>query len=419
MSTRTFGFTLLLVSLIPCVTPAATAAEPDNAATSDPALAAFLRAVVETNPRLNAARAAVEASFAFEDAAERPLYNPTIQLDAENADSDTRSLGLSQTIDWGGKRRARTEVAAFDRRAVEAEYTAVQWQLIVDLLSGLAEYQTESDRLELSDERVAVLKDFADLAGQRFQAGDLGQIEFDLASLTYAQARMLRATAAAGVAEAQRAVSSLAPASPPPQWPRLGTALPILAASLSNAQELVLALPEVRASRMRQEQAGALIELRERERRLDPTLSLRGGTEDDSSLVGVTVTIPIPVRNRFNNEVVAASAQYRQARQIATDISRAAYARLVSAGERYRLAHGAWQDWEATGGVSLQRQTRLLRRLWEAGEISTTDFLIQIRQTLDTQESALDLRQAYWRAWFEWLVASGRVDRWLNLGDWQ
>jgi cobalt-zinc-cadmium efflux system outer membrane protein len=56
-----------------------------------------------------------------------------------------------------------------------------------------------------------------------------------------------------------------------------------------------------------------------------------------------------------------------------------------------------------------------LRRLWEAGEISTTDYLVQLRQTLDVQESALDLRQILWRAWFEWLAASGRVDQGLGM----
>lgn len=57
----------------------------------------------------------------------------------------------------------------------------------------------------------------------------------------------------------------------------------------------------------------------------------------------------------------------------------------------------------------------MLRRLWEAGEISTTDFLVQLRQTLDTRENALDLELAMWRAWFEWLAASGQVEAWLGL----
>ena len=102
--------------------------------------------------------------------------------------------------------------------------------------------------------------------------------------------------------------------------------------------------------------------------------------------------------------------------QIADDIQRRAYARLISAAERYELSQGAWRDWERTGRVSLTRQADQLRRLWEAGEISTTDYLVQIRQTLDVQESALNLGQALWRAWFEWLTASGQIDAWIGQG---
>ena len=141
---------------------------------------------------------------------------------------------------------------------------------------------------------------------------------------------------------------------------------------------------------------------------------MRGGTEDDETLVGVNVTIPLPVRNRYTYEVTAASAERRKAQQDASDISRQAYARFQGAQERYQLSRTAWQDWQRTGGVSLQRQSDLLWRLWEAGELSTTEFLVQLRQTLDTRESALELRETLWRAWLEWLIASGQIESWLS-----
>ncbi len=71
---------------------------------------------------------------------------------------------------------------------------------------------------------------------------------------------------------------------------------------------------------------------------------------------------------------------------------------------------------EKTGRHSLDRHGALLERRWEAGELSTTDYLVQLRQSLDTRESALDLQLTLWLAWFEWLAASGQVDNWLGLG---
>ena len=60
-------------------------------------------------------------------------------------------------------------------------------------------------------------------------------------------------------------------------------------------------------------------------------------------------------------------------------------------------------------------QAEQLRRLWQAGELGTTEYLFQIRQTFEVQDNALQLRLALWEGWFEWLRASGRIDGWLAL----
>jgi cobalt-zinc-cadmium efflux system outer membrane protein len=65
----------------------------------------------------------------------------------------------------------------------------------------------------------------------------------------------------------------------------------------------------------------------------------------------------------------------------------------------------------------MKRKGDLLQRMYEYGELRTTDFLVQLRQTLDTRESALDLELTMWRAWFEWLTASGQVNNWLGQGE--
>ena len=383
---------------------------PDNR----PVLSAFVRAVIDANPQVNAARAALDASVALEGAAGRPLYNPELEIEAEDADSETRALGISQTLDWGGKRKARTAVAESERRSVEANYLAVRWRVTAELLSALASYQTESDRSALAAVRSGTMQDFAELAEQRFDAGDISQIEFDLAVLAFTDARIKQATASANVAEAKQAVSSLAVGSRPGEWPAIQTELPLLTVSPSEATDLVMSLPHVRAAQWRADAAAARVKLRERERRPDPTFTLRGGTEDDETLVGLNLSIPLHVRNSFRNEVTAASAERRQAQQEAANISRQAYARFQGAQERYQLSRAAWADWQRTGGISLQRQTDLLWRLWESGELSTTEFLVQLQQTLDTRESALELRAALWRAWFEWLTASGQIESWLG-----
>jgi outer membrane protein, heavy metal efflux system len=416
MQRKITGLLLLLCSLSSAPgTVMATESSESSMRIVDPKLTRFVQAAVDANPRTQAARAALEASEAFKSAASRPLYNPKLSLDAENSDTDTRAIGLSQTIDWGGKRSARTTVAESNRLAVEAEYLAVRWAVTIELLSGLASHQTGVERDELAAERVRLMNEFAALAKRRFEAGDLNQVELDLATLASTGARMQKATAGAELAEARQAIRNLVVGSAPAQWPTLPTQLPGLPSSAIDTQSLVLTLPEVRAAQRRADAASAAVELRERERRPDPTISLVGGREDDETLVGLNVSIPMYVRNRFSYEVTAAIAQHNQTQQIANDILRRAHSRLIGATERYQLSRDGWRDWERTGRVSVDDQAVQLRRLWEAGEISTTDYLVQLRQTLDVQEGALDLRQILWRAWFEWLAASGRVDQGLGM----
>lgn len=381
---------------------------------ADASITRFVQSVVEANPRVQAARAALDASGARRDAASRPLYNPALSLEAEDTEIErTQTIGISQTIDWANKREARTEVAESDQQVARAEYLAARWEVVVELLSGLAQYRTGVARDDLAAERTRLMNAFADLAQRRFDAGDLPQVELDVARLAATDARIQKATAAAALAEARQAVRNLTP-SPPSAWPGLSPSLPALPPDI-DAEQLVMELPSVQAAQAQVRAAGAMVDLRQREKRPDPTFGVVGGEEGDDTLVGINFSIPLFVRNRFSHEVTAAVADRREAQQIAGDVIRRAHARVVSAAERYRLVHGAWSEWDRTGRESLARQGEQLRRLWEAGEFSTTDYLVQVRQTLDVQENALELRQSFWVAWFEWLDASGRVDSWLGL----
>lgn len=378
-------------------------------------LTRFVQAVVDSNYRVQAARAGLEASSALRDAASRALYNPELSLDAENAQARIRTLSISQTLDWGGKGKALTEVAELDRLIAEAEYRDARWAVAVDLLNGLAQYQTGVERNRLAEMRQQLTEEFAMLAQRQFEAGELDQLELDQALLSLTEARIQKAMAAADLAEARQAVYSLGLRTPEAQWPPLPEELPEIIEHGADTQALVQALPGVIAARRRVTMADAVVDLRRREQRPDLTLNFTGGYEDGERLIGLGLSIPLPIRNRFTHEVTAAMAERDQARQLAEDAIKMAHASLTSAAERYELLRSAWGEWEHTGRKSLDRQSDQLRRLWQAGDLSTADYLAQLEQTIHVRESALELHDQVWRAWFEWLRASGQVGVWVNL----
>ena len=379
------------------------------------ALTRFVQAVVDSNYRVQAAHAGLEASSALRDAAARPLYNPELAYEDENLGQKLRLFAISQTLDWGGKRKARTAVAELDRLVVEAEYLDARWAVAVDLLNGLALYQTGVERNRLAQTRQQLMEEFATLAKRRFEVGELNQVELALAILSLTEARIQKAMAAADLVGARQAVYSLGPRIPEAQWPSLPEKLPEVLEQSADPQVLVQALPGVVAARHRVNMADAVVALRRREQRPDLTLAIHTGAEDEDRFLGLALSIPLPIRNRFTHEVTAARAERVQAQQLADDAVQMAQASLTSAAERYGLSRSAWDEWEQTGRKSLDRQSEQLRRLWQAGDLSTADYLAQIEQTIQVRESALDLHGQVWQAWFEWLRASGQVDVWLGL----
>ena len=380
-----------------------------------PALVALARQAVSNHPQVLSAQAALESRRASQQAAERPLFNPALQLGIEDSVGDARTLGISQTLDIAGERHARGQVASYEFDVAMAELTVVRRILASEMLVNLADYWTSVGLDELAETRIDLMRTFAELTLQRQQAGDLTQVELNVANLAYAQADIEHASAESARAGADQSLRGIVLNQVPQQWPDLPQVLPAVSSEQLNADALVFQLPEMRVERASVSVAEATVDLRERQRRAKPTFGLIAGREEDESLVGVSFSMPLNVRNRFTYEVAAARAEQRTAEQRASNIETRARRRLLAATERYRLTRDAWQSWVATGQPNLGQQSDLLQRLVEAGELSTTDYLVQLNQTLDTAASAIELRRQLWLAWVEWLYAAGQIDQWLGI----
>ena len=76
-------------------------------AESSPALRALMESFLAEHPAAQAAQADLERAEAEARALGQALYNPELEFEYEDATDITKSVGLSQTFDWNGKRRAR------------------------------------------------------------------------------------------------------------------------------------------------------------------------------------------------------------------------------------------------------------------------------------------------------------------------
>ena len=383
---------------------------------ANPALSGWINEVLLQNPELQAAEAAVDAASGRLRAADQPLFNPELEFEYENSDTTTTAGGLNQAVDWADKRGARTAVADFEQAAANAELQSMRQALATDLLQSLADWHTADAISRISQKQTTLMTRFARLAEQRHQAGDLGQVELDLAHLAAADAAFEQAQASENLIRARQAVIALTGAGGP-AWPPFAGPLPDVDPQRVDADRLLSDLPLMHVVLARISAARAGVELSVREKKPDPTFGFRIGKEGSDTLTGLTFSVPLFVRNTFSAEVDVANASLIQTEREAASFRRQAHADLIAAAAIYQNARLVWNAWEASGAPRLSQRTDLLDRLWQSGELNTTDYLVQLKQALDTEASAIDQRGRVWQAWATWLAASGQADEWLNLTE--
>jgi len=381
------------------------------------ALQRWLKTNVNNHPSVLAAESAVDSARYQFVAANKALYNPELEFDAETAQSDSASIGLSQTIDWGDTRGARTEMARYRRSASQFKLESKRREIAGNFLSGLSDYHTSFALKALAKQANQLMQRSAALAKRRYDAGDLAKVEVDLANLSYAQARFKLADAISQHARATQNLIALT-GNAKTNWPSLLSDFPDPhTTSNTQAQEIdktVQQLPQMREITARVKSAQSNVNVQSGLGSVNPTIAFRAGKEEQDTLLGLSLTIPLQVRNNFSAEVDSANAEMIQAEREAIDAFRKLKSRLEIAIVSYGLSREAWMAWQQSGADTLNEQVKLLERLWKAGEMNTTDYLIQLTQTLATKASAIEQRSRMWTDWSEWLVASGNIEHWIH-----
>lgn len=381
---------------------------------ADPPLQGFIQQIWSKSPVVQGGQAALEAAQARAEGANKPLHNPALELDAEGAGADTTTIGFSQTLDWSDKQGALRRVAGQEVQEAEAALIGIRQGIALEALGALARFSTARDMQVLARRRSQLMKGFIGAVKQRQVAGDVAALDVTLAQVAYSEALMVQAAGESELAEAEAAVQAVS-GLPMASWPQLPHKL---APPPKRADAALLeSLPELAVLRGRMEVAKARIDLAERKGRIDPTIGVRAGREDSETLLGLTIEIPLFVRNNYKAEVRAASHEAVVEEQAYRDAYRRAKAHFTGALGRFKHTSRAWIAWIATGLQAHREQMRLLEVMWQAGELSATDFLIQAKQNIDTQTAATTLMGEVWQAAIAWQAASGQIEHWLGLAN--
>lgn len=380
-----------------------------------PILNEFIQTALIDHPQLAAAEADLSAARARARGQSRPLYNPEVEFDYEDGDVVTKQIGLAQTFDWSGKRRARYGAATAEIELAEARYLTSRKALLSALLASLSDYNTFLKALQIADRRVELSAEFLQLAERRNKAGDIPRSEMLTARLALAEAKAARNEAQSDLSMAKEQLVAIA-GGDHALWPMLEGVPARVSATLdpSMIQELLRNLPELEVASQQTQISRTRIKVAQKERNPDPTVGVRYGEEGSSTLVGVSLSIPIPVLNNYKDGVDEARAGLVGSEQSYLDARRRAEARLTASYDRYKMSLDNWLDWQGEVQQLLFEQRHLIQRLWKLGEITAPDYLVQLNQTFTTERASAELHGRLWKDWFQWLDASGATVEWTE-----
>jgi len=337
------------------------------------------------------------------------IPNPVASWDAEDTrrNSRTTTVKLSQTLELGGKRGARIDVAT---RAQEAAALTLEQRrngLRAEVIDGYYGALRAQERLDLAQRSVALAERGLVVANGRVTAGKTSPVEATRAQVQLSEIRLEFNRAQMGLSDAYRrlaastgaastdfqAVATQAQAAP---------ALPSPAQLLARLEQTA----ELRLAELQIVQGEAALGLEKAQR--IPDLDVSIGSQYDASVrerVNVVgVSMPIPLFNRNQGNVLVASRRADQAR----DLRNAAELRLRT---ETRQALDLWQT-ANTEVRSFNQQ--ILPAAQSAVDSATRGFEMgkfNFLDVLDAQRTLIAARTQYLAATAQATEAWVRIER--------
>lgn len=397
----------LLLSLLALLLPnaaRATASETVDGTRllTDPA--ALTRWVEDHHPRVQAARAEVEAAQAELDDAGILLPNPEFDITAENMAVGRKvrtdvgftavyDMGLSQTVEIG-KRGPRREAARQRLEAARQKLLATVSEVVTEAREALALVAFQESRQRILEETLSLTRRSIGLEERRYELGDISGTDLNRLRL---EAIHLEAEVSIGEADLRGAHANCAALLQATcvfgEIAVLGDLLPAQL-PVSPIEDV----PTLRALLHDQKAEENEATLASREAIPDPTFRFGYVSDrfslsnDDPYTLGVGVSIPLPIFDRGQHRAGAARARARAIAREADSLRNTLTAEVASLVGRYgRLTSTV----TTLRDEALPRSEAVLESISAAfrqGEIGMTDLLLARQGHTGLQLRLLDLQ---------------------------
>ena len=367
-----------------------------------------LQSAFAHNPNLAAAQ--WEIGVAEGDRQQAGLIpNPQVSWEAEDTRrrSRTTTLMLSQPLELGGKRGARIEVAERAQDAASIELERRRNELRADVFQAFYNSTIAQQRLLLTEQSLQLAERGLRVAQGRINAGKAAPVEAMRAQVQLSQVRLelRRAERDQATAYQQLAQVTGAPQATFTRVEEPTTALPAIA----SPQTLLDRLPttaELRLARLQINQKEASLGLEKALRIPDLTVSIGSQySETDRERVNLLgVSMPIPLFNRNQGNVLAAARRTDQARDLRNASELRLRSEVQSGLEQWATANTEVNAFNQVILPAAQSAVDTATRGFEMGKFNFLDVL-------DAQRTLFEARSQYLQAVADSTDAWVRIER--------
>ncbi len=275
------------------------------------------------NPGLAALAAGVAAAAGASRQA-GAFSNPELTVEAEDFGGDRpnevqaqRTLSISQSIEWPGKRAARRQAAGLARDVASLDLERGRRDLLADVDRSFAVLLGAQERLAITGENARTAREVTAAVSALVEAGEVSPIEEARAQGDEALAAIDLANAERDVDLARRALAVLWAEEQPGPFAAAGDlAEAVRLPDRLAAVEALAALPDLARWDAETARTATLLDLAGRQALPDFTASV--GTRTYSGLNGnalvASLAFPLPLLTRYAGARAEASARLEQAR---------------------------------------------------------------------------------------------------------
>ena len=251
------------------------------------------------------------------------LPNPQLKLNTEDLSSKSNSQGallsdfrISQLIEIGGKRSARTNAASLGQARAGQDFATRRLDLMAQVANSFTNVLAGQARLSLAQESIDLARKVVDTVTKRVDAGKAPPIEETRAKVALATARITLDQTQRDLTAARKQLTLLW-GNPTPKFDQVLGDLESFVdiPDFDVLAERLATNPAVLAGKINLEQRKALLVL-EKARRI-PDVTVNAGVRryahvhDTTALVGLS--IPLPLFNRNQGNVLEAHHRVDQA----------------------------------------------------------------------------------------------------------